>query len=1531
MLGDFNAQISQIRHPFCGDPVDPLQNDNGTKLSTLIEQFGLWLPSTFTGIHCGPSTTWRSTKCPDGKRLDYIAVPFMDSWHVTQSWCDYEIDAGQIWDDHSAVAVFLRFSVRSTEKRSLHLRDIDRDAIRAPENREIIKNIFGQLPSVQWNVDVHCHYEQLTQHLHQELVSRFPQRRSKPRKGYVSEQSWMMWRQKGKLKQTQRDIHRQHAKIQLTFFFHVWSGRKLPDASQARKLDFLLAVNISTLNSLQKQLKKQLGDDRLQHLDNLASEVENAPPKVVYQQLRGLGIGSVFRKRGPRTLPALNCPDGKPAQSVQETQELWRSFAADLEFGHATSHYDLWRDCVDRQIQQQTALCAPSFFTFPTLIQLEWACRKVSFRKATGPDGLCGEIFHAFPVECADALQSLAVKIYCHNMEPISAKGGTLVRAWKKKGDVREPSSYRGLLISNHISKILHSVCRKTILPFYEASALPLQIGGVRRARVTFAGQHIRAFMSWARRAAFPAAVLFLDVKTAFYRIVRPLIARSPHLYDQLTGIIERFNLPASALQQLVALLDQPSAMKAAGVPTSLEHLIGELHESTWFEVPNLPTLTATEAGTRPGDPLADICFNFVFTSVLNRLRGHLEDLGILFSLQWAGKRTLYFEKESSVVEETLMEAVWADDLALLLHCHDAEELAPRVQKAAAVLFDECLGAGLEPNLTRGKTETVMSIRGKNSVKARKLVYVHLQSQLPVTTTHWGEVSLRVVPAYTHLGGRVLFNGSDSQEIFTRFAQARQLLKQYRKRIFQSPQISLEKRTQLLLPLILSVLEYGMGTWTYFTPKVERKASAQLISIYKTLLRTELPRERILQMSHQEVLARVQLPSWEELAHVSRLRHFGGLMLEGPLPLWALLEHEMTWIQRVKESFQWMYEQLRSSIRLGPPEETWPDWNNILSKQPSTWKGWIRRAQKHAILVRLNQWSVAHWHCVILEKMNEIGLQPSWGTPTSAIPTQDHLCGPCNLRFPSHSAWSVHAFKMHGRTQFLRQFLTTTFCRCCLKEFWSTRRLHRHLQYMQKCASFYCANVAPQQPPPGLNSKAQIREEPYLLAPPVHLPVVVELNEQETQVDPETLPHLPLIDHLVGAFQVRPVQQPDFHPRCTMWSLVERIRQCFLQVPISMQHVRLTWNSFCCDWQQWIHEDCSVEELATWKHVVDVVQWKLCAAWLVPSSTVDSTVDPSREAAFMWLEQEHLPVWHPVIPPVPRAPPERFIVHLFSGRRRQFDLQACLEEIPCPDGVLLHVVSVDIVFGRNADLLRRESRSIWLRVFAAKLVLAFFSGPPCETYSVARYHQIEGKRLRPLRSIDHQWGLRSLSLREQRQVIVANMLILFSFLCFLLQQVGGHFGMLEHPEPSSDAKKPAIWRTQIWRLLESYNTQTICVFQGLYGAVSPKPTRLAFTPQQADLKMTLSKYQTTDTLPKASSIGLSEDGSFKTAQLKEYPAALNRALAGVFSRWHHNVKTSEPIALPEDLQALLRQFEVTAESCMGPDYVPPTTALIQTA
>ena len=80
---------------------------------------------------------------------------------------------------------------------------------------------------------------------------------------------------------------------------------------------------------------------------------------------------------------------------------------------------------------------------------------------------------------------------------------------------------------------------------------------------------------------------------------------------------------------------------------------------------------------------------------------------------------------------------------------------------------------------------------------------------------------------------------------------------------------------------------------------------------------------------------------------------------------------------------------------------------------------------------------------------------------------------------------------------------------------------------------------------------------------------------------------------------------------------------------------------------------------------------------------------------------------------------------------------------------MLHVVSMDVVIDEHwGDACNQETRDFWLRGAREDYVQGGLCGPPCETWSQARFARLEdlaGRQPRPVRSLDELWGLHSLA------------------------------------------------------------------------------------------------------------------------------------------------------------------------------------------
>ena len=212
---------------------------------------------------------------------------------------------------------------------------------------------------------------------------------------------------------------------------------------------------------------------------------------------------------------------------------------------------------------------------------------------------------------------------------------------------------------------------------------------------------------------------------------------------------------------------------------------------------------------------------------------------------------------------------------------------------------------------------------------------------------------------------------------------------------------------------------------------------------------------------------------------------------------------------------------------------------------------------------------------------------------------------------------------------------------------------------------------------------------------------------------------------------------------------------------------------------------------------------------------------------------------------------------------------------------------MDIVIDKEwGDACRQTTRDFWLRGALSGFVQGGLCGPPCETWSQARFVELgeaDERQPRPLRSLEWLWGLPSLSLREMGQVEVGNELLLFAIDLLICLARSEGVGVLEHPGEPTDETKPSIWRLPIIQLLRQLPGFDFVDFaQGLLGAKSPKPTRF-LSLNMGSLPGFLHSHRLCPDLPRNAAIGKTVEGQWATTSLKEYPPALNKALGESFA------------------------------------------------
>ena len=146
------------------------------------------------------------------------------------------------------------------------------------------------------------------------------------------------------------------------------------------------------------------------------------------------------------------------------------------------------------------------------------------------------------------------------------------------------------------------------------------QIGGRQKVPVTLGLHHLRAYMRHQKSRLRSCGILFLDLKEAFYRVVRPLVVDIAWTDEDVARIAFKLDLPPSALEELRHHLSAPSATAQAQLPKPFRNFIAALHSDTWFSMDQQPDCCRTTIGSRPGDCFADTVFAFLWARVLRSL-----------------------------------------------------------------------------------------------------------------------------------------------------------------------------------------------------------------------------------------------------------------------------------------------------------------------------------------------------------------------------------------------------------------------------------------------------------------------------------------------------------------------------------------------------------------------------------------------------------------------------------------------------------------------------------------------------------------------------------------------------------------------------------------------------------------------------------------------------------------------------------------------------------------------------------------------
>lgn len=1435
-------------------------------LAKMLQRHMLWAPSTFEDLHRGQTTTWTANDMTKNARNDFILLPLEWKEFEVGSYPILQLDSGVGGLDHTAVGVHIHgwFHTAPTDRRQIHW---DRESLsRASE--ETWEKFFSEWPAIPWHLDTTSHAAILEQHLHQRLRQFFPKKTQQRRPTtQLSTSTWDLFTERNRYKRILNAHHKAWTNLQLQESLDGLKDQSTLRPITVRRLVYALkiAATWKRHHKTTADIKRALRNDRAGFVSRQMEDIVNQDSKQVLRLLKPMRLGRRTQQLGRKPLPMIRLEDGSYAPNLESAQDRWRRHFSSMEGGTVSSTHLLLHE----QIQLPQGGHA-EVDQLPSIFELERHMQKAKAKKAMGPDGIPPEILKYAAAKMAYHYWPLFAKTSLSRHESLQFKGGRLVAAYKQRGSMAECSSYRALLVSSSLAKSFHSVYRARSMEYVQKGAGDLQFTSHRSPSVGLAAHIIRLHQQDALRKGHSTITLFLDIKEAFYCVIRQHSLPATFQDEDVFRFLERMGVRDMHIGQVASLLAEGPTLEALGCDEHLLNLVTEFHRATWFHLGSdiHGPMVRTEKGTRPGDGFADVLWALTFAKWLVRLENKLSDEGVLTHLPWDEEPSLLAMPGAKQVRKGIV--AWADDVAVMADSPAPLQAIEKLTYITESLVRDLLEFGMTPNFKAGKTEAVVDLKGKTSHIVRRKIFNEDKGLLTIQTDLDEQPALRIVHKYRHLGGYITHGGKIAPELHHRLAQGRQICSDYRTKVFANKAVPLSHRLQVLRSTALTAALYNTACWPRLNQRDSKVWVHGIMALYRIALQKTLHHMDIRHMTDTAVLGLCHAVHPLTELRLQRLRHYAQYVRRNYPLLWALLASEQQWKQQVEEDFKWLYDNIQGLTIHPHPNHDLPHWNAMILQRYGKWKGILKRVTQHAALQLRIHADVQTFHRRAFQFLDDVGVAPKLEEETQ----QDfhYKCFICDRVFTTHTGWAVHAFKSHGRTHPGRQLQTGRTCSACGKTFNTQARLARHFRTVPRCANTVAAQGWEVPLQPGFGSNAVARDEDDTI-------MQTWTQSDQATVEPghawATTPHARALHTLCETAD---------------WSTEEDAYQDIMdflqQEPVS--HSELGEIRERLQAQEFENGHIAMEAL----HSIE----SLAKTPVQETQHVAAGIDSKTFMA----TSLHLPQQ------VHRTPTAyRYVLHVFSGARRDGDLHSALLQVVPPDGTTLFPISIDIVLSdTHCDLLDTKQQAQWLAWARQGAIHMAVGGPPCETWSVSRlrwYEEQEGPR--PLRDgarvQDHIWGLPQLRLKEARQVRVANALLHFCILLFLAQVLTAGIAIIEHPDqpgPRGMLVPPSIWILPIMRFIQSASTvYPIHIKQGYWNAISPKPTLLLTTiptTSGAAILKCLEGFQVRDTLPPPLPMGRSSKTTYNTAALKRYPRALCRAIAEIAGEFADRVSYS---------------------------------------
>ena len=894
------------------------------------------VPATL-GCHVGDQHTWIH---PKGAKLrrDYVLIS--EKWLPLVS-CSRTIqgfDTGLFHVDHAPAVLDIAGVIFGPPK-GKHL--IDVELVQSALHQQRFQEALHTLPMPTWSLNVDQHGD-----IVQTQVMQIAQQVFQP----------------------SRKRQRERPQLQEATINFIQFKRQVLQMIRGAAHDEAGSL-VEQLRSIEKEVRKQVQKDQQQWYDDWVRGIQASGEvhdhKQVFRKLIRLG-----RKRSgmpaQRPLPMLKTTDGRMAKDFPEVQEIFCQQFAELEAGIKVSATALEELNVVPPPLLQSELDVDFI---PSLWQLQRTLMRFKSGKAPGRSGLTVELFRAGGVPMLHHFLPIMVKSVLTVHEPLSWKGGRLFALYKGKGDPGDAGSFRSIFLSELAAKMLHAMVRTRLETCWEKQIQEIQHGG-RKAHSTDTAHHIvQAHMAWTRDRKTSSAVVFLDLKAAFYSVFRQSLIGGKWKSEDMAFLLSKLDVAAEDWDDLIHTTENDNATMFLG--DHAKRMLQDMFTATFFEMATVEDKIATARGTRPGDPVGDILFNMLFRLVLQDVR---QDLQSHPDAVWIGahKSDTDIFHDATLPTTAFAEIAFVDDVAYVVHAPTPGQTVRLVQHILSAFKDAAAKRGLRVNFAEGKTEVLVNLVGPGSRAFRSQLWHTMNGRIPVVTESETCV-VQAVHHYKHLGSFLQEKAISNKDKACRIADARKAAGSLVRPFFAKPFLKLETKAPVFAALVSSRHLYNVHTWSWVSDEELHKWAAGLKDMVRRMLGFSSADVPWYHMTTEDLYALAGLDAPMDALHAARLRYVKRAILVAPPVLWQLLwqtNSPNSWMVHMMKSFQWFHMHYPHMVHEPPTDLR--GWLTLVAVDQG-WKGRIKTAMKACRQFRLRQAEGRKWTMSVMGHLRTLG------------------------------------------------------------------------------------------------------------------------------------------------------------------------------------------------------------------------------------------------------------------------------------------------------------------------------------------------------------------------------------------------------------------------------------------------------------------------------------------------------------------------------------------------------------------------------